>query len=363
MNAEWTVRLGDALQATWQQRGPAARLLWPIAALYGAAVGLSRRHGLRSEGTVVADLPVPVVVVGNLIAGGAGKTPSVIAVVKLLQATGHAPGVISRGYGRTSSPGSVLGVEARTPAAEAGDEPLLLRLRLKVPVFVGNDRVAAARSLLAAHPEVDVLVSDDGLQHRRLPRCAQVIVFDERGVGNGWLLPAGPLREPLPTTLPPNSVVLYNAPQPTTPWPGHAVRRQLGGLVELAPWWAGRPASLDALADLAASRRPVFAAAGVARPGRFFDLLQAAGMAFTPLPLPDHHDYATLPWPVEAGDVVVTEKDAVKLQPQRVATERPDTRVWVAPLDFHPDSTFDAALLALLPPPASTRTPDGHPTA
>ena len=362
MSAGWTVWLGDALQATWQRRGAIAWLLRPLSALYGAAVALSSTR-FRSGADCVADLPVPVVVVGNLIAGGAGKTPSVIAVVQRLQAAGRTPGVISRGYGRTSSPGSVIRVEARTPADECGDEPLLLQLRLKVPVFVGSDRVAAARALLAAHPEVDVLVSDDGLQHRRLPRCAQVIVFDERGIGNGWLLPAGPLREPLPPALPSNSVVVYNARQPTMAWPGHTARRQLAGVVELAPWWAGRQASLGALADLAASGRPVLAAAGVARPDRFFDLLQAAGLAFTPLRLPDHHDYATLPWPVDAGDVVVTEKDAVKLQPQRVATERPATRVWVAPLDFHPDSTFDAALLALLPTSASTRTPDGHPTA
>jgi tetraacyldisaccharide 4'-kinase len=295
-----------------------------------------------------------VVVVGNLVAGGAGKTPTVIAVASMLRQRGWQPGIVSRGYGRAGD--GVLEVRPDTPAAQCGDEPRLLQRRLGLPVVVGRDRVAAARELLRRHPAVDILVSDDGLQHRRLPRRAQVLVFDERGAGNGWLLPAGPLREPLPARAPPSTVVLYNAAAPSTPLPGHLARRAMAGLVPLREWWAGQPASAEALRGLAG--RPVVAAAGMAQPERFFRMLEAAGLAVQRLPLPDHHDYATLPWPASTPDVVVTEKDAVKLAPDAAGA----TRVWVAPLDFEPGAAFERALLDLLPTP-TPRTPDGQPTA
>ena len=351
-----------ALQRTWLRRGPTALALWPLSVVFKTVVAL-RRALYRWRLLKPQVLPVPVVMVGNLIAGGAGKTPTVMAVVRRLQACGHHPGIISRGHGRRHDALPVREVRPTTPAAEVGDEPLLLLLRLDVPVFVGVDRVAAARAALAAHPDIDVLVSDDGLQHLRLPRVAQVVVFDERGVGNGWLLPAGPLREPMTPHAPPNTVVLYNAAQPSTAWPGHLATRQLAGLVSLAEWWAGRAATMPCLAALATSMTRVTAAAGIAQPSRFFDMLRAAGLAITPLPLPDHHDYATLPWPADATDVVVTEKDAVKLRPERLATAGAPTRVWVAPLDFGADAAFYAALQAVLPTHFTIRTPDGNPTA
>jgi tetraacyldisaccharide 4'-kinase len=288
-------------------------------------------------------LPVPVVVVGNLIVGGAGKTPTVMAIVRLLRERGLRPGIVSRGYGRTN--GDVLEVRADTAVAMCGDEPKLLHLRTGAPLTVGRDRVAAARELLRRHPDVNVIVSDDGLQHRHLARQAQVLVFDERGVGNGWLLPAGPLREPLPSAVPPRSLVLYNASRATTALPGSVAHRSLAGVVSLQDWWSGRAPDIAALQAL--QGRPLIAAAGVARPQRFFDMLRDHGLSFTPLPLPDHHDYAVLPWDTTTADVIVTEKDAVKLEPQRLGA----TPVWVAALDFRPDAGFDAALLALLPAP------------
>ncbi len=183
-----------------------------------------------------------------------------------------------------------------------------------------------------------------------------MLVFDERGAGNGWLLPAGPLREPLPARVPARSIVLYNASAASTPLPGHLARRALAGVVALGDWWSGRAASLDALRALAG--RPVLAAAGTAQPERFFDMLAACGLTVQRLALPDHYDFASLPWPAEAADVVVTEKDAVKLHPGDVSA----TRVWVAPLDFRTDAAFDATLLQLLAP-ASSRKHHGHPTA
>lgn len=328
------------LERAWRTRGALAVALWPVAQVFGAIAALHRllyRTGVRRA----THVGIPVVVVGNLIAGGAGKTPTVLAVVRLLQQHGFHPGIVSRGHGRASD--DVLDVLPDTPVQRCGDEPLLLRLRAGVPVSVGRDRVAAARALRRQHSQVDVIVSDDGLQHLRLARDAQVIVFDERGVGNGWLQPAGPLREPLSARVPPRSVVLYNARQPSTPLPGWLARRRLAGAVGLAAWWRGEPATsagLDALAD-----RPLLAAAGTARPERFFEMLRARGLRLAELPLPDHHGYAILPWPAATPDVIVTEKDAVKLDPLRIGP----TRVWVAALDFDPDDGFAAALLDLLP--------------
>jgi tetraacyldisaccharide 4'-kinase len=323
-----------------------ARALQPLSWLYAGVAAVLHgpyRLGLRCP----APLPVPVVVVGNLVVGGAGKTPTVIALVRWLCDHGWHPGVVSRGYGRRDD--AVRAVDATATAAEVGDEPQLIARRTGVPVVVGADRVAAARALLAAHPQVDVLVSDDGLQHHRLPRDLAIVVFDERGTGNGLRLPAGPLRAPMPRAVPPHTLVLYNAERPTTPWPGSCVRRALAGAVALDAWWRGEPPTAAALAALRG--RPLRAAAGIASPQRFFAMLEAQGLAVEPLPLPDHHDYATLPWPADTPDVVVTEKDAVKLDPARVGT----TRVWVAPLDFAFDPAFDAALTAALPAPTETR--------
>ena len=316
----------------------------PLAALFLALTAV--RRGLYRIGwfrTHAVDAPV--IVVGNLVAGGAGKTPTVIAIVAALRRHGYTPGIVSRGYGVAVQ--GVLEVTSDLPATRCGDEPLLLHLRTGAPVVVGRDRVAAARHLRWRHPTVDVIVSDDGLQHRALARNVQLLVFDERGAGNGWLLPAGPLREPLPRSVPPRTLVLYNAPAASTPLSGVLARRSLAGVVALADWWQGQPASMVALEALRG--RPLTAAAGVARPQRFFELLRERGLAITPLSLPDHHAYATLPWPADAADVVVTEKDAIKLQLDRIGA----TRVWVAPLDFGFDAAFEAALLALLPPPGS----------
>jgi tetraacyldisaccharide 4'-kinase len=320
-----------------------ARLLQPLSWLYAALAALHRRaqHVAGTPG-------VPVLVVGNYIVGGAGKTPTVIAVVQMLRAWGFVPGVISRGYGRRDD--APLHVLADAPAAQTGDEPLLIHLRTGAPVWVGRDRVSVLRHLCAAHPEVDIVVSDDGLQHHRLPRDAQVIVFDERGVGNGLLLPAGPLRQPVPHALPANTLVLYNAAQPSTPLPGWLAGRRLSGVLPLADWWKGVPASADGWQALMG--RPLLAVAGIAAPERFFAMLEARGMNIRRLPLPDHAAFDTLPWPAGTPDVVLTEKDAVKLAPGRADLHG---RVWVVTLDFGPAAGFADALRGLLPRPRNPR--------
>lgn len=330
-------RLAGWLQRQWWQPAPsiAARLLWPLSALYEALAERQRRK------TTPEATGLPVVVVGNLIVGGAGKTPTVIALVQALRAQGWTPGVISRGHGRQGE--AVAQVRRDSPARDVGDEPLLIHLRSGAPVVVGRDRIAAARALRQARPEVNLLLADDGLQHWRLARDAQIIVFDDRGAGNGYTLPAGPLRQRLPHAVPPRSLVLYNAAAPSTPLAGWCAQRRLAGAVELADWWAGRPCSLAALQAL--KGKPLLAAAGIGAPQRFFDMLQAQGLSFTPCPVPDHHDYATLPWPAGTADVVLTEKDAIKLSPARCA----GTRVWVVALDFALPDAFVAALARLLP--------------
>ncbi len=329
------------LQRSWLKRGLLPVALLPTAAIYWL-LSTTRAWLFRHGWLATWALSVPVIVVGNLIAGGVGKTPAVMAIVELLRRRGFTPGIVSRGYAGSNS--GTLEVQAGTPADECGDEPKLLHLRTRAPVMVGRDRVAAGRELLRRHVDVNVLVSDDGLQHHRLERDAQVLVFDERGAGNGWLLPAGPLREPLTRVVPSRSVVLYNAAKPSTPWPGTTSHRTLAGIVELGAWWRGEPASLQGLETLRG--RSVLAAAGIANPERFFGMLGQFGLTCRTLPLPDHCPYIKLPWPDSEVDVVVTEKDAVKIDPQRTGS----TRVWVAALDFRTSPEFDSALMALLPP-------------
>lgn len=323
------------LQRHWWRTHPSAfaRALQPLSWLY---LGAARLHRAWWHWHGAPALPVPVIVVGNLIVGGAGKTPTVVALVHWLRAHGWTPGVVSRGYGRRD--GAPREVDAAATARDVGDEPLLVARHSGAPVFVARDRVAAVRRLLRAHPRVDVVVADDGLQHPRLRRDLAIVVFDERGAGNGLPLPAGPLREPLSIAVPPHTLVLYNAAAPTTRWPGALARRALAGAVELEAWRRGEPATPAALAALRGA--PVLAAAGIAAPERFFAMLEAQGLTIERLPLPDHHDYATLPWPPDAPRVVVTEKDAVKLDARRLGA----TRVWVARLDFAFDAAFDAAL-------------------
>jgi tetraacyldisaccharide 4'-kinase len=340
-------RLAAALQRIWWTRPPsvAAQALRPLAALYGVLATL-RRALSRPQG-----VGVPVIVVGNLIVGGAGKTPTTIAVLRLLSAFGWRPGVVTRGHGRANT--ALVEVQPDSLASDCGDEPLLIHLRTGVPVMVASDRVAAARALLAAHAEVNIIVADDGLQHHRLARELQVIVFDERGAGNGLLLPAGPLREAMPRQVPAASVVLYNAARVSTRLPGWLAARRQTGVLPLAGWWRGEKPAADSW--LLLRDRPLLAAAGMAAPERFFDMLRDQGLQLSATrALPDHDAFDTLPWRNDTPDVVITEKDAVKLRPERLAQGGGVTRVWVVPLDLEPEVAFAAALKRHFPHPPKT---------
>jgi tetraacyldisaccharide 4'-kinase len=347
-------QLANTLTHAWQRRGLLARLLWPVSLVLAMAVRL-RRWALLMGWMSTTRLPAPVLVVGNRIVGGAGKTPTTIAILAHLKQAGWHPGVLSRGYKATASDaGKPTLLDAQTEshldATQTGDEPLLIWRRTRSPVMIGRQRAASGQSLLVQHPEIDILVCDDGLQHLHLQRDIEVIVFDERGAGNGWLLPAGPLREPIDTPDTPGLVappiVLYNADQPSTPLPGYCSRKSMAPLVPLATWWSGQPhQSQPQQPDRA---QAIHALAGIAQPQRFFSALAGMGYPVQGIALPDHADFGELPWRPEVTQLIVTEKDAIKLDPTRLVQERPHTQVWVAALDFQPDDRFWEALDAAL---------------
>ena len=346
------------MQSWWPDRpntsaGALTRLLRPLSLLYGSVARRRRQHARPQRA------PVPVLVVGNLVVGGAGKTPTVIALVDAFKAAGHRPGVVSRGFGRVpthdETAAAVRAVAADDDPDHVGDEPLLIVRRTGVPVWVGRDRVAAARALCAAEPDVDLLICDDGLQHHALARDAELIVFDNRGAGNGLLLPAGPLREPLPAQLAAHQRVLYTGSTASTPLPGPCALRRAGHAQSLTDWRAlptGAGPSPNPPTPLSALRgRGLLAVAGMAHPAKFFDMLAAAGLQIECLPLPDHYGYAQLPWSSATTDVITTEKDAVKLDPARLPGLRAAApRVWVVPLDLQLPATLVDQLTALLFP-------------
>lgn len=322
----------STLTRAWLTRGPLALALWPVSMLFRLLATLriaAFRLGLKQS----ERLPVPVIVVGNIFIGGTGKTPLTIWLVQQLRAAGLRPGVISRGHGGAqSAPQEVLPASS---ARDVGDEPLLIAARAGCPVVVGRKRAAAGRHLLALHPDVDVLVTDDGLQHYALARDVEIVLFDGRGVGNGFTLPAGPLRE-APSRR--RDFTVVNVP---------VLSPELAAAVGGAPWrmqLAGDHAERlnDAgarlpLADFAGQR--ILAAAGIGNPGRFFALLRASGLGFTELALPDHHDFLDDPFrTVEADVILVTEKDAVKCR--QLENINRDPRLWVVPVS----AQIDAAL-------------------
>ena len=316
-----------ALQRAWRTRGPLACLLWPVSLLFGALAAL-RRALYRLGWLATERIDVPVIVVGNVVAGGAGKTPVVMAIVQHLQARGIAVGVISRGHGRRTD--DCREVRPDSDPRDVGDEPALVRRATGAPMFVARRRIEAARALRAAYPAVRVLVSDDGLQHLALARDIEICVFDDRGIGNGWLLPAGPLREPWPR---PADLVLHTGAHPA--FAGYTAWR---ALADVALRSDGTSVPLSTLRD-----RHLISVAAIAKPEAFFEMLRGQGLAPSScIALPDHHDFEDwAPVPAAQATVLCTEKDAVKLwrhQPDALAV----------PLCFTPEPAFFAALDAQL---------------
>jgi tetraacyldisaccharide 4'-kinase len=295
-----------ALRQSWTKRGMVAWTLLPLALIYGLLVRC-RKVLYRLGWRTVERVTVPVVVVGNVVAGGAGKTPVVMALIEHWQARGLNVGVISRGYGRRST--GCMEVTARTEASQVGDEPTLIHQRTHAPTFVAERRIDAARALLAAHPATQLIISDDGLQHLALHRDLEIGVFDDRGVGNGWLLPAGPLREPWPRPL---DLVLHSGAHPA--FKGYVAVRALQPIAHCAN---GLQMHLSELAQL--SDQPLLALAAIAQPETFFAMLRTQGLTrFDTLALPDHYDFESFNVDkYKSYRLICTEKDAVKLWPLR----------------------------------------------
>jgi tetraacyldisaccharide 4'-kinase len=342
------------LEREWERLGGGALIFLPLTILYAVVTAIRRAlYRLRVLPTWRA--PVPVIVVGNINAGGTGKTPVVLEVLDILQRRGWTPGVVARGYGRVPSreqdPTGVVRVfpDVATPE-HFGDEPVMIARRARVPVYISPDRPAAARALLQAHPDVNVLVSDDGLQHYALARDIELAVVDaERRFGNGLLLPSGPLREPRSRLERVDAVVVNGGAADDIPGRLRFTMR-LGGerFVHLASRDELPPADFV----LRARGQAVTAVAGIAHPGRFFAHLEALGLVARARAFPDH--YAYQPQDLKLRDaelVLMTEKDAVK------CAAFADARMWYLRVEAQLPPEFAEFLFTRLA--ATRRRSDG----
>jgi len=293
-------------------------LLWPLTIL----TTLISRHRFgqiqtakkaRREQRTMRLRPPPVVVIGNLLAGGTGKTPIVIAIARALQARGWQTGLIARGAGAPLAANDAKAFLNPPDFRMAGDEATLMARRAACPIAIGRQRAQALQKLLVAAPTTEIIISDDGLQHRGLPRDLELIVFDQRGLGNGYLLPAGPLREPPLHGLQSDAVLLRDgAPDPI----GHPTRFAVA--TRVVGWWSfnapDRHLPDSALLEWIRGRRTTVVT-GIARPERFFDRLREIGLQFDAVALADHAPI-DLVWlrDLPADCILMTEKDAVKCE-------------------------------------------------
>ena len=327
--------LADRLVATWYAPRPTllARALWPLSLVFRVLVACRRalyRVGLFRARAV----RVPVIVVGNVNVGGAGKTPLTLALANALAKRGRHPGIVSRGYG-----GSNVMPRAVAPDDDprvVGDEPLLYA-KAALPVWIGRRRAAAAQALVASNPNVDVVIADDGLQHYALARAMEIVVVDAaRELGNGMLLPAGPLREPPERLLEADAVVRLVWRDDAYPAPAGAPSTRMW--LETLPWRNLARADLAPAFDTWLPGT-VHAVAGIAHPERFFALIQKLGIEAHCHRLPDHHFYSRDEL-VFAGAraILMTEKDAVK------CAGFADDRFWYLPVR----ARIDPALVELV---------------
>ena len=291
----------------WYRLSAVSLLLAPLGLAFSLLVRLRRamyRLGLLRS----VRLRVPVIVVGNLTVGGTGKTPLVLWLAAELRRRGRRPAILCRGYGGADA--GPRAVRDSDQASRVGDEPLLLALRAGCPVWIGRDRAAAGTALLDVHPECDVILCDDGLQHYRLQRDVEIAVEDARGHGNGLLLPAGPLREP--ADRPVDALVINCDPAESEQHARGAAGRAFAMRLEPRGFHFVHDPSRSATAGELARAR-LHAVAGIGDPQRFFALLARLGLKPVCHAFPDHHDYAAADLAFEDCDLVLmTEKDAVK---------------------------------------------------
>ena len=315
------------LQNHWYRITPLHLILIPISLVFRMLVAL-RRVLYRDRILASDQLLLPVIVVGNISVGGTGKTPLTLALAQQLIAHSWHPLIVSRGYKSTSH--HPLHVDPGMTAQQAGDEPLLMARRNICPVWVGKDRVTAARAALQANPQCDVVLCDDGLQHYRLQRDVEIAVIDgERGLGNGWLLPAGPLREPVSRLRTVDAVVVNGGDAATGQYAMHLDGAVFNNLLD--------PGLTAAAADF--NKPGNHAVAGIGHPQRYFQHLASLGISFTPHAFPDHHPYSSSDLAfADCNAILLTEKDAVK------CAGFADARYWV----LRVDAKIDPALTDLI---------------
>ncbi len=327
------------LQQHWYRTTPLHLILLPVSFLFHMLVA-TRRALYRSGIFSSVKLPVPIIVVGNITIGGSGKTPLTLWLAQQLIDSGWHPGIISRGYGGTTV--TPLAVHASSSPDEVGDEAVLMAQRKLCPVWIGRNRVSAARALLQAHPECDIVLSDDGLQHYRLQRDFEIVVVDGvRRFGNGFLLPAGPLREPISRLAQVDAVVIHG---------GMATKGQHSMQLHGESFYnLLSPNATAQAADFFGQR--LHSIAGIGHPQRFFTHLNRLGLKVQAHPFPDHYNYtaADLDYP-DADAILMTEKDAVK------CTTFANEKCWVLRVDAQLDSLLTQQILERL-------TLDGRKTA
>lgn len=321
--------MSTALARAWYRGHPALFLLAPLSLAYALVIRLRElcyRLGLlRTQ-----RFAVPVIVIGNITVGGTGKTPLTLALVQQLQASGYRPGIVSRGYGgRAATYPLLLGPD--TVPAEGGDEPVMIARRCGVPVVVDPLRSRAVRHLLQ-NTDCDLVLCDDGLQHLALGRDIEIAVIDgARGLGNGWLLPAGPLREPATRLRRVDHVVVNGE---ASAWPGSVAMRLVPGVWQRAG---------EGAASLPTPGCRIHAVAGIGNPDRFFSQLRAAGFDVLAHEFPDHHAYVATDLAFgDALPVVMTEKDWVKCRDLSLRN------AWYVPVSATLPETFYTALLSRL---------------
>jgi len=327
----------ERLQHHWYRLSPLHLLLFPLSLVFRALAAL-RRALYRSGLLASVRLPVPVVIVGNISVGGTGKTPLTLWLAQQLIENGWHPGIVSRGYTKTTEQKkkALHEVTSDDSADEVGDEPLLMAQRALCPVWIGRDRPAAAQALLDAHPECDIILSDDGLQHYRLQRDAEIVVVDgARRFGNGMLLPAGPLREPVSRLQEVDAVVVNG---------GEAQGDEFAMRLEGTSFYNLLNPEMVVSAGAFAGQR-LHAIAGIGHPQRFFAYLGHLGLSAQHHAFPDHHRYTASDIAFDDADaVLMTEKDAVKCAP--FATER----CWVLRVDAQVNPALTRLILKKVTP-------------
>jgi tetraacyldisaccharide 4'-kinase len=276
-------------------------------------------------------LKIPVIVVGNITSGGTGKTPLIIYLANELKKNGYRPGIISRGYGSKTE--GVMEVSQKSDVAEAGDEPMLIQKHTHLPVFVSKDRVLAAKALVKKYAKTDVILSDDGIQHYRLRRDLEVLVIDgTRKFGNGYLLPAGPLRE-FRSKLKTVDAIVCNHKKVID---GSYLMKYTGHL--LINLKTNKKIHLNNL-----SLKNIHAIAGIGNPDRFFDYLKTYNILFSSSVFQDHYKFSKKDFrDMNDKNIIMTEKDAVKCQ------QFSRNNFWYLPVIAEVDSKFTDVILKKL---------------